>query len=209
MIPNSNSRKSVSFRIAKIIRQFGFYKTNLHRNDETRSIGDCAHSSKLIRSGFNLIEVSIALALSGIAMTYTYMVIANGIRQQRMATVISNAVHLAKIKMAQIDSVSVLQSDKTTGDIPGYPGYSFETMINEEEMDLMKLAGKENKKPEDLLGGRDSEMNKLIMQRSGQANQGAATVGIIRVFRIKVTIKYPTGNGTESYTAETFKSAQY
>ncbi|EMO59629.1 hypothetical protein LEP1GSC161_3713 [Leptospira santarosai str. CBC1416] len=42
--------------------------------------------------------------------------------------------------------MSVLQSDKTTGDIPGYPGYSFETAINEEEMDLMKLAGKESKK---------------------------------------------------------------
>ncbi|EJO70394.1 type II secretion system protein [Leptospira kirschneri] len=162
-----------------------------------------------IRRGFNLIEVSIALALAGIAMTYTYMVISNGIKQQRMATVISNAVHLAKIKMAQIDSVSVLQSDKTSGDIPGYPGYGFETSINEEDMDLLKLSGKDSQKPEDLLGGRDSEMNKLIMRRSGQASQGAATAGIIRVFRIKVTIKYPTGSGTESYTAETFKSAQY
>ncbi|ONF92469.1 type II secretion system protein [Leptospira santarosai] len=181
MIPNSNNRKILSPKI----------------------------SIRWIRRGFNLIEVSIALALAGIAMTYTYMVISNGIRQQRTAVVISNAVHLAKIKMAQIDSVSVLQSDKTTGDIPGYPGYSFETAINEEEMDLMKLAGKESKKPEDLLGGRDSEMNKLIMKRSGQANQGGATAGIIRVFRIKVTIKYPVGNGTESYTAETFKSAQY
>ncbi|TGK35017.1 prepilin-type N-terminal cleavage/methylation domain-containing protein [Leptospira gomenensis] len=161
------------------------------------------------RHGFNLVEVSIALALAGIAMTYTYMVISNGIKQQRMAAVVSNAVHLAKIKMAQIDSVSVLQSDKTTGEIPGYPGYSFETVIGEEDMDLLKLAGKEGKKPEDLLGGRDSEMNKLIMRRSGQANQGSSTAGIIRVFRIKVTIKYPTGSGTEAYTAETFKSAQY
>ncbi|MBW0434865.1 type II secretion system protein [Leptospira yasudae] len=164
---------------------------------------------RFLRKGFNLIEVSIALALAGIAMTYTYMVISNGIRQQRMASVVSNAVHLAKIKMAQIDSVSVLQSDKTTGEIPGYPGYSFETQIGEEDMDLLKLAGKEGQKPEDLLGGRDSEMNKLIMRRSGQANQGASTAGIIRVFRIKVTIKYPTGSGTEAYTAETFKSAQY
>ncbi|MGQ2812752.1 type II secretion system protein, partial [Leptospira interrogans] len=109
-----------------------------------------------VRRGFNLIEVSIALALAGIAMTYTYMVISNGIKQQRMATVISNAVHLAKIKMAQIDSVSVLQSDKTSGDIPGYPGYGFETSINEEDMDLLKLSGKDSQKPEDLLGGRDS-----------------------------------------------------
>ncbi|MBM9575617.1 prepilin-type N-terminal cleavage/methylation domain-containing protein [Leptospira sp. 201903070] len=161
------------------------------------------------RKGFNLIEVSIALALAGIAMTYTYMVISNGIRQQRLAAVLSNAVHLAKIKMAQIDSVSVLQSDNTSGEIPGYPGYSFKTQIGEEDMDLLKLAGKEGKKPEDLLGGRDSEMNKLIMRRSGQANQGSSTAGIIRVFRIKVTINYPTGSGTESYTAETFKSAQY
>ncbi|EMO59648.1 prepilin-type cleavage/methylation N-terminal domain protein [Leptospira santarosai str. CBC1416] len=68
-------------------------------NNNNRRILSPKISIRWIRRGFNLIEVSIALALAGIAMTYTYMVISNGIRQQRTAVVISNAVHLAKIKI--------------------------------------------------------------------------------------------------------------
>ncbi|MBE7411335.1 MAG: type II secretion system GspH family protein [Leptospiraceae bacterium] len=165
-----------------------------------------------LRRGFSLIEVAIALAIAGSAMVWSYSLISNGITMQKKASDFTNAVQLAKIKMAQIDSAVRLETDSSKGEIPGYRGYKFETEIKEEELDLLKLAkGEKNNKdskgrPSDLLGSED-KMNSLMKKRG--KSQGLETGGIIKVFHIKVKIIYPSGYGEESYTAETFKASKF
>ena len=165
------------------------------------------------RKGFTLIEVAIALALAAAAMVSTYQMISQGLRMQRQAVTITNAVFLAKIKMTQLDSAPKLETTSSEGDIPGYTGYRFKTEIKEEEMDLLKLAeqGGEKKKktnPEDLLGTNPNAKMDEYMKKRGKA-QGAKTAGLIKVYRVKVTISYPEGNGTKDYVVETIKSTAY
>lgn len=168
---------------------------------------------KRIRPGFTLLEVAMALAIGGFAMVFTYSLIAKGIQMQKEAVLISNAVHLAKIKMAQVDASTNMESDVSKGEIPGYPGYKFETSIKEEEMDLLKLAmggdaeELKEKAPKDLLGDKDANLNDILKKR-GQA-QGSETGGLIKVFRVKVTITYPLGGKDADYTVETFRATKY
>lgn len=168
---------------------------------------------KIQRKGFTLLEVAIALALGSVAMVYTYGLIAQGIKMQKEAIQLSNAVHLAKIKMAQVDASTNMESDVSRGEIPGYPGYTFETEIKEEELDLLKLAmGKESdelkkKSPKDLLGNKDAGLNQILKNR-GQS-QGSETGGLIKVFRVKVTITYPAGTGDAVYSVETFRATKF
>lgn len=161
------------------------------------------------REGFTLLEVGMALLIAGLVISGVYGLISVSVQAERESVVLSNAVHLAKIKMAQIDSSSILDSDTSSGEIPGYPGFEYETEIKEEQLNLMKLAmGEENKnaKPADLLGG-DPKMAELMKKRSG--NVGSNTLGLIRVFRVRVTIKYPLGYEKNDYTVQTFKAAKY
>lgn len=165
------------------------------------------------RRGFTILEVAIALALGGALMVFTYNLVARSIQMQKEAVLLANAVHLAKIKMAQIDASTNMETDVTKGDIPGYPGYKFETSIKEKELDLLKLAtGGDAQKlkeqaPRDLLGEKDAALNEILKKR-GQM-QGSETGGLIKVYEIKVTISYPIGNKEESYTVETFRATRY
>ncbi|WCL47939.1 type IV pilus modification PilV family protein [Leptospira sp. GIMC2001] len=165
------------------------------------------------RNGFTLIEVALALGLGAFIMAYTYGLIAKGIAMRKESILLANAVHLAKIKMAQVDSSTNMQSDVTKGDIPGYPGYKFETEIKEEELDLLKLASGDKsdklkeKAPKDLLGDKDAGLNDILKNR-GQA-KGSETGGLIKVFRVKVSITYPLGKDGTVYSVETFRATKY
>ena len=67
---------------------------------------------------------------------------------QRQSISLTNAVFLAKIKLAQIDATPKLETTSSKGDIPGYVGYRYEVEIKEEELDLLKLAeNPKNAKP--------------------------------------------------------------
>jgi general secretion pathway protein I len=165
------------------------------------------------RSGFTLIEVMFALTIAGSAGAIIFGLIAKAIQSQNESVHISNAVHLAKIKMAQIDSSTSMETNTTRGEIPGYPGYEFETIIEEKERDLLKMAtGQESeelksKTPKDLLGDRDANLNDILKNR-GQM-QGSQTGGLIKIFEIKITITYPLGRKKEKYTVETFRATKY
>ncbi|XDD44222.1 prepilin-type N-terminal cleavage/methylation domain-containing protein [Leptospira sp. WS60.C2] len=165
------------------------------------------------RSAFTLIEVTIAMAMAAMVMTLTYARIADGIAFQKKAVLLSNAVHLAKIKMAQVDSSTTMQTDTTRGSIDAFPGYTFETEIKEEEMDLLKLAGGPNaeelrkKAPKDMLGDKDVGLSDLMKKR-GQ-KKSFETGGVLKVFRVKVSIFYMDGNKKETYSVETFRSTKY
>ncbi|WP_109019856.1 type IV pilus modification PilV family protein [Leptospira kobayashii] len=167
----------------------------------------------LSRRGFTLVEVTIGMAMAAVAMVYTYSMIADGMKYQKKGVQLSNAVHLAKIKMAQVDSSTTMQSDTSKGEIPGFPGYRFETEIKEEEMDLLKLAAGPNaeelkkKAPKDMLGDKDVGLSDLMKKRSQTKN--FETGGIMKVFRVKVSITYPDGIKDATYTVETFRSTKY
>ncbi len=166
-----------------------------------------------IRRGFTLIEISIALAIAASAIVFTFSLISKGLSLQRQAVTLTNAVFLAKIKMAQIDASPKLETTSSKGEIPGYEGYRFETEIKEEELDLLKLSeqGGEKKKkanPDDLLGtNANSKMDDLLKKRG--KTTGSKTGGIIKVFRIRVSIFFPSGYGEKVYTAETLKSSTF
>lgn len=168
---------------------------------------------RIVKQGFTLFEVTIAMAMAAAVMTYTYSMIAEGIGYQKRAVLLSNAVHLAKIKMAQVDSSTSMQTDTSRGNIEAFPGYSFETEIKEEEMDLLKLAsGKDSeelkrKAPKDMLGDKDVGLSDLMKQR-GQ-KKSFETGGLLKVFRVKVSIFYMDGNKKQTYTVETFRSTKY
>lgn len=166
-----------------------------------------------VRSAFTLFEVTIAMAMAAMVMTMTYSLIADGISYQKRAVLLSNAVHLAKIKMAQVDSSTAMQTDTTKGSIDAFPGYSFETEIKEEEKDLLKLAsGKDaellkSKAPKDMLGDKDVGLSNLMKNR-GQ-KKSFETGGLLKVFHVKVSIFYMDGNKKEKYVVETFRSTKY
>nr|WP_244594278.1 prepilin-type cleavage/methylation domain-containing protein [Leptospira ryugenii] len=153
------------------------------------------------------------MAMATFAMTYTYTMIADGLKYQKKGVQLANAVHLAKIKMAQVDSSTTMTSDTTKGPIPGFPGFEFVTEIKEEEMDLLKLAGGPDadklrkKAPKDLLGDKDVGLSDLMKERGNK--KSFETGGILKVFRIKVEISYPEGSKRETYTVETFRSTKY
>ena len=166
-----------------------------------------------LRQGFTLIEISIALAIAASAIVFTFSLISKGLSLQRQAITLTNAVFLAKIKMAQIDASPKLETTSSKGEIPGYEGYRYETEIKEEELDLLKLAeqgGDKAKKsnPDDLLGSNtNSKMDELLKKRG--KSSGSKTGGVIKIFRIKVTIFFPAGYGEKAYTAETIKSSTF
>ncbi len=165
------------------------------------------------RSGFTLLEVAIGMGMAAAAMVYTYAMIADGMKYQKRAVTLTNAIHLAKIKMAQVDSSTTMQSDKSKGTVPGFPGYLFETEIKEEELDLLKLAAGpkaeelKKKAPKDMLGDKDEGLSDLMKKR-GQ-KKSFETGGLLKVFHVKVAIEYPEGNKKSTYQVETFRSTKY
>ena len=72
-----------------------------------------------LRQGFTLIEISIALAIAASAIVFTFSLISKGLSLQRQAITLTNAVFLAKIKMAQIDASPKLETTSSKGEIPG------------------------------------------------------------------------------------------
>jgi general secretion pathway protein I len=170
-------------------------------------------TKKYIKQGFTLLEVALALALGAWIMVETYRNIADGIRLKNDSIKITNATHLAKIKMAQVDSSSTMETNTSKGEIPGFIGYSFETEIKEEELDLLKLSqGGEaedlkKKAPKDLLGDKDASLNNILKNR-GQA-QGSQTGGLIKVFHVKIAIKFPLDGKEHTYLVETYRPTKY
>ncbi|MCB1176696.1 MAG: prepilin-type N-terminal cleavage/methylation domain-containing protein [Leptospiraceae bacterium] len=164
------------------------------------------------RSGFTLVEVSIALGLAAYIMVSTYSLISQGMKKQAEAISLNNALFLAKIKMAQIDSSPKLETTTSKGEIPGYIGYSYELEVKEEEMDLLKLAegtkDGNDKTASDLLGENNNAKMDELLQKRGKAS-GSKTGGVIKVFRINVKIKYPIGPFENTYEVETIKSTKF
>lgn len=158
-------------------------------------------------------EVAIAVAVGGAIIVWTYSMIAEGMKFLKESQHLNNAIHLSKIKMAQIDSATKLESDKTSGEVPGFPGYRFETEVREEEIDFLKLAqGKpaeeaKKKAPVELFQGKDSKMNDLLKARG--KTRGSETGGSMKVFRVAITIFYPSAGKLIPYKTETFRSTKF
>jgi general secretion pathway protein I len=90
------------------------------------------------KSGFTLIEVLMALAITAslTGMLISSVVSAMAMRQKALS--LSRAITMAKKKMHEIKSFN--KTDSGSGPFPGVPGYTFAYVISEQELDLQKIA---------------------------------------------------------------------
>jgi len=159
------------------------------------------------RKGFTLVETAIALVFAAAIMSYTYSLIANGIIMQRDAKNLNQAVFLTRLKMTQIESGNKISPDHSEGKIPIFKGYSYEIDIKEEDIDLMELAGMKEP-PAGIVENGNLETEDRIsgyLEKKGKTQQ-SETGGVIKAFKIKIRINYPSSAGDDSYAIETFKS---
>ena len=158
------------------------------------------------RKGFTLIESAIALGIASVFIAYTYSQITQGIMLKKKSEDLAKALFLTKLKMTQIESGNKITADQSSGEIPGFKGFKYQLLIKEEEIDLLKLSGMDKGKKSD---SKDSESRISKFMEDRGKKQQSATGGLVKAFKIKIDIIYPSQGGPETFTTETFKSNEF
>ncbi len=89
------------------------------------------------KRGFTLLEILISIGLFGVIMGMLLGLLASSLTYRSRAAVLRQSTFLAESKMNELLTQSEEKSDKA--DFTDYPGYSFETQIKEEPLDIEKL----------------------------------------------------------------------
>jgi prepilin-type N-terminal cleavage/methylation domain-containing protein len=90
------------------------------------------------RRGFTLIEVLMAMMLTASLSGLIIGSVVNAMNMRQKALSLNRAITLAKKKMSEIKALN--KTDSGRGDFQGVPGYRFEYLIREQELDLQKMA---------------------------------------------------------------------
>lgn len=90
------------------------------------------------RKGFTLIEVLMAMMLTASLSGLIIGSLVNAMGMRQKALSLNRAITLAKKKMHEIKALN--KTDSGRGEFPGVPGYRFEYLIREQELDLQKIA---------------------------------------------------------------------
>lgn len=90
------------------------------------------------RYGFTLVEVLMAMMLTASMTGLLISSVVNAMSMRQKALSLNKAVTLAKKKMHEIKALNKTDSGK--GEFQGVPGYRFEYIIREQELDLQKIA---------------------------------------------------------------------
>lgn len=90
------------------------------------------------RRGFTLIEVLMAMMLTASLSGLIIGSVVNAMSMRQKALSLNRAITLAKKKMHEIKVLNKTDSGK--GDFKDVPGYRFEYLIREQELDLQKMA---------------------------------------------------------------------
>lgn len=90
------------------------------------------------RRGFTLIEVLMAMMLTASLSGLVIGSVVNAMNMRQKALSLNRAITLAKKKMSDIKALN--KTDSGRGDFPGVPGYRFDYVIREQELDLQKMA---------------------------------------------------------------------
>ena len=165
---------------------------------------------RVIRSGFTLLEMSIAVGSTASIMIAVLSMISLGLNQQREAENLRLAVILSQGKLSQLLTRPDLSPATEEGEISNenslYKGYKYKIEISNKEIDLAQIAESgtislapiKDKLPENITNTSQKET----------MGQGAATQtgGMVEVMEIRVEISYPRGNGSSGkYEVVTFK----
>lgn len=90
------------------------------------------------RRGFTLVEVLMAMVLTASLSGLIISSVVNSMAMRQKALHLNRAITLAKKKMNEIKVLN--KTDSGRGEFQGIPGYRFEYLIREQEIDLQKMA---------------------------------------------------------------------
>jgi len=146
------------------------------------------------RKGFTLIEVLMTLALVSSVSGFIIAGALQALKMRQKAISLNRAIYLCKQKMHEIKSLNKTDSGK--GEYPSSPGYRFEYVIRDQELDLQKIA--------DSLGAgkavESSPAAKYFKERSGGAK---STTGIaFKMMHFHVSVQWAE---KESYELDYYR----
>ncbi|HRP69259.1 MAG TPA: prepilin-type N-terminal cleavage/methylation domain-containing protein [Turneriella sp.] len=146
------------------------------------------------RRGFTLIEVLMALTLTAALSGLIIGSVVNAMSMRQKALSLNKAITLAKKKMHEIKALN--KTDSGRGDFVGMPGFKFEYLIKEEELDLQKMANEMG------MGDAvaDSPAAKYFKERNASAK--SATGLAFRLLHFHVTV---TWNEKDSYSLDYYR----
>lgn len=133
------------------------------------------------RRGFTLIEVLMAMMITASMTGLLISSVVNAMEMRRKALSLNRAITLAKKKMHEIKALS--KTDSGRGDFPGVPGFSFDYVIREQELDLQKIA-------DDLGAGKmleNSPAAKFMKERQGGTKSATGLTFKLLHFHVEVT----------------------
>ena len=141
------------------------------------------------KSGFTLIELTIAMALFGIVFgTISYMII-SAMNARYESKILDQMVILAKTKMNEVKKI--VKEDSQQKEFDAWPEYTYQYSVNEVEVDL--------------LGFNDQiESSPLDKFKKSNTKRDSVTGGIVKLLHYVVTIKHKSG---ASYSLDFYRSA--
>ncbi|MCX7632573.1 MAG: type II secretion system GspH family protein [Turneriella sp.] len=132
------------------------------------------------KHGFTLVEVLMALAVTGSVSGLIIASIVNAMAMRQKALSLNKAVILAKKKMHEIKVLN--KTDSGEGDFPEMPGYRYRYTIREQELDLQKIA-------DEMGAGKavaDSAAAKYFKERTSSARSATGLTFKLLHFRVEV-----------------------
>lgn len=133
------------------------------------------------RRGFTLIEVLMAMVLTASLSGLIVGSVVNAMTMRQKALSLNRAITLAKKKMHEIKALN--KTDSGRGEFPGVPGYRFEYLIREQELDLQKIA-------DELGAGKEmanSAAAKYFKERNSSAKSATGLTFKLLHFHVEVS----------------------
>jgi len=134
------------------------------------------------RRGFTLVEVLMAMVVTASLTGLLITSLMNAMAMRQKGLGLNRAITLAKKKMHEIKSLN--KTDSGQGEFQGIPGYKFEYVIREQELDIQKMA-------DEMGAGKmveNSPAAKYFKERSGGTK--SATGLMFKLLHFHVVVKY-------------------
>lgn len=133
------------------------------------------------RRGFTLIEVLMAMMLTASLSGLIIGSVVNAMSMRSKALGLNRAITLAKKKMHEIKALN--KTDSGRGEFKDVPGYRFEYLIREQELDLQKIA-------DELGAGKEmanSAAAKFFKERNASAKSATGLTFKLLHFHVDVS----------------------
>ena len=176
------------------------------------------------RSGFTLLEVMMTLGIAAPIMMAIFELVFSAFASRDKAARLDMAVVLAQKMMIDIEGSRPIKTGPSKGDFEEHPGYRFESLVKEVEVDLMnggKEVGEDGPELEDgeprknpieafgIGGEKGEKMMEQAKQKSGGQFQDSLTAGTVPMMRVSVTIFYKDGENESSYELKTYRMPNF